>query len=61
LILRHRYDGAAGEGAGHEHLDRAEQRQRDDVGHQHAQRRIDSADVDAEPDIGGFDVAIVDA
>ena len=42
-------------------LDRAEQRQRHQARHQHAQRQIDNSDVDAGPDIGSFDVAIVDA
>ena len=40
---------------------RAEQRQRRHARHQHPQRQVDQPNMDARPDIGGFDVAVVDA
>ncbi len=61
LVLRHRHDGAADEGARQEELQRGEHHERDDARHQHAQRKIDEAEAPARPDIGRLDVAVVDA
>ena len=62
LVLRHRHDGAARESVrARKSCKRAEQRERDQAGHQHAQRQVDHADVQARPDIGRFDIAVVDA
>ena len=61
LILRHRHDGAADEGAGQEQLQRSDQQQRHQAGHQHAQRQVDEAEMQRRPDIGRLDVAVVDA
>jgi hypothetical protein len=61
LVLRHGHDGAAGEGPGQEQLERRHQRKRNEARHQHAQRQVDHADIDARPDIGRLHVAIVDA
>ena len=61
LVLRHRRDGAADERVRQEQLKRGEQRERSDARHQHAQREIHQAEMQARPDIRRLDVAIIDA
>ena len=61
LILRHRIDGAAGEGLAQEQLQPAQHQHRDDERHQHAQRQIEKAEAQGGVDIARLHVAIVDA
>ena len=44
-----------------EELQHGDQQQRDDAGHQHAQRQVDEAEMQGRADIGRLDVAVVDA
>jgi len=60
LVLRHRHDGAAGEGPRQEPLQRRQHQQRHQARHQHAQRQVDHADVPTCLDVARLDVAIVD-
>ncbi len=52
LILRHRHDRAADEGARQEELQRGEHQHRECERHQHAQREIDDPEMQRRPDIG---------
>ena len=61
LILRHRHDRAAKEGLGQEELQRADHKERNDAGHEHAQRNGEIAKAQGAIDVVRLHVTVIDA